>query len=64
MKIRDLHNAKACETTLQPADRVAARVMNADRNLAGFTTATVSRAFTADYWQDVQHDMQVGWLHG
>lgn len=42
MKIRSLHNEKVCESTLQPADRVAARVMNAARHLAGFTTVGVS----------------------
>ena len=42
MKIRDLHNEKMCEKTLQLARRVAARMMNVDRYLAGINTAGVS----------------------
>ena len=64
MKIRDLHHEKACESTLQPADRVGARVMNADEHLPGFGTAGVSWVFAGDYCKDLQPDMQVGWLHG
>ena len=64
MKTRSLHNAKAGESALQPADRVASRVMNAARHLAGDNTAGVSRVFTADYREDIAFDMQVGRLHG
>ena len=64
MKIRDLHHGKACESTLPSADRLAARVMNADEHLPGFGTAGVSWVFAGDCRKDLQPDMQVGWLHG
>ncbi len=36
---------------------LASRVMNTDRHLAGSDTASVSGAFTADYWEDLLPDM-------
>ena len=64
MKIRGLHNEKACESILQPVERVASRVMNTGRHLTGVNTAGVSAVFTADYREDVPPDIWVGWPDG
>ena len=62
MKFKGLHNEKACESTSQSADRVASRVMNADRHLPGFNTADVLEVFTRNCWEDLP--TYTYWLDG
>ena len=64
MKIRNPHNEKACESTLEPADRVASRVMNAARGLPRFNTARMLGNFTGSYYEVRVSDILVWWLDG
>ena len=64
MKIKFLHNERACESTLEPADRVAARVVNAEGHLPRFNTARVLGNFTGSYYEVRVSDLLVWWLDG
>ena len=48
MKIRILHNEEACESTLEPADRVIARVVNAEGT---FTWPWCGRRVKVLHWE-------------